>query len=104
VFMSFYGSGLTILQKFAELIYLYNGKKMHDKALGLLRQYVYISLEMSTATYAGLFSASAKERMTRAISLCRPYPTCRNLAPSTFSKYSNQPAGYLNGIGILRSK
>jgi hypothetical protein len=38
--VSFYALGLTILQKFAELIYLYNGKKMHDKALGLLRQYV----------------------------------------------------------------
>lgn len=33
-----------ILQKYAELIDLYNGKKMHDKALDLLHQYAYHSL------------------------------------------------------------
>lgn len=36
-----YSSSFTqndVLQKFSELIYLYNGKRMHGKALELLRQ------------------------------------------------------------------
>ncbi len=34
---------LTSPQKFSELIYLYNGKKMHGKALDLLKQSVDLS-------------------------------------------------------------